>query len=218
MDAQTIALVIAGGGVLGIVVWLLAQLGKVLIKVAEALAAAAVVIFTVWLLIKAMTWALRQVVIHWRTSLALIGVLAWCQWWGWASLALTTGSVATGLTAWRLVDPASFDAWAGRHLRAWWLRWAVYAPKLPHWLHACGLGVKQDAVPVVVTVSPLAGPLRRQRRQTPAQLPQVIGVRSGASWDEVRVRLVPGQNQKTSMSLRGRWPQPVAWRAARCAS
>jgi S-DNA-T family DNA segregation ATPase FtsK/SpoIIIE len=193
MDAQTIALVIAGGGVLGIVVWLLAQLGKVLIKIAEALAAAAVVMFTVWLLIKATAWALRQVVIHWRTSLTLVGVLAWLQWWGWPSLALTTGSVATALVAWRLVSLASFDAWAGRHLRAWWLRWTVYAPKLPHWLHACGLGVKQDAVPVVVTVSPLAGPLRRQRRQTPAQLPQVIGVRSGASWDEVRVRLVPGQ-------------------------
>ena len=26
-----------------------------------------------------------------------------------------------------------------------------------------------------------------------AQLPTVLGVRSGASWDEVRVRLVPGQ-------------------------
>src|SRR6185437_5259495 len=193
MDAQTIALVIAGGGVLGIVVWLLAQLGKVLIKIAEALAAAAVVMFTVWLLIKATAWALRQVVIHWRASLTLIGVLAWSQWWGWASLALTTGSVATALVAWRLVDLASFDAWAGRRLRAWWLRWTVYAPKLPHWLHACGLGVKQDAVPVVVTVSPLGGTLRRQRRPILARLPQVIEVRSGASWDEVRVRLVPGQ-------------------------
>ncbi|MDQ3826842.1 MAG: FtsK/SpoIIIE domain-containing protein, partial [Actinomycetota bacterium] len=57
----------------------------------------------------------------------------------------------------------------------------------------CGLAVKQDAVPVVMTVSPLGGPLGRQRRPIPARLPQVVGVRSGASWDEVRVRLVPGQ-------------------------
>jgi DNA segregation ATPase FtsK/SpoIIIE, S-DNA-T family len=87
MDAQTIVLVIAGGGVLGIAVWLLAQLGKVLIKIAEALAAAAVVIFTVWLLIKAVVWALRQIVIRWRTSLTLVGVLAWWQCCGWTSLA-----------------------------------------------------------------------------------------------------------------------------------
>jgi S-DNA-T family DNA segregation ATPase FtsK/SpoIIIE len=43
----------------------------------------------------------------------------------------------------------SFDAWAGRHLRAWWLRWTVYAPKLPGWLDACSLSVKDDASPVV---------------------------------------------------------------------
>src|SRR5947209_1881675 len=93
MDAQMIALVIAGGGVLGLVVWLLAQLGKVLIKAAEALAAAAAVLFIVWLLIKAVVWALRQVALHWRTSLAVVGVLAWCRWWGWASLAITIGAV-----------------------------------------------------------------------------------------------------------------------------
>src|SRR3954468_7635544 len=103
MDAQTVALVIAGGGALGIVVWLLAQLGKVLIKVAETLAAAAVVMFTVWLLIKAVVWALRQLIVHWRTSLVVVGVLAWSQSWGWASLALTVGLIAGLLVGWRLV-------------------------------------------------------------------------------------------------------------------
>ena len=44
----------------------------------------------------------------------------------------------------------------------------------------------------MVTVSPLMRNIRRDRR--PAQeLPKVLGVRSGASWDEVRIRLVPGQ-------------------------
>jgi S-DNA-T family DNA segregation ATPase FtsK/SpoIIIE len=46
------------------------------------------------------------------------------------------------LAGWRLISLASFDAWAGRYLRAWWLRWTVYAPKLPAWLHACGLSIK----------------------------------------------------------------------------
>ena len=148
MDAQTIALVIAGGGVLGVVVWLLPQLGRALIKIAEALAAAAMVLFTAWLLIKAVVWALHQVVIHWRTSLTVVGALTWSQWWGWASLAITTGAVAGVLLGWRLVNLASFDVWAGRYLRTWWLRWTIYAPKLPQWLHACGLSI-------VVMVNPL---------------------------------------------------------------
>src|SRR5918997_1350636 len=193
MNAYLITLLMAGGAVLGVVVWVLAKLGKALITVAEALAAAAVVVFVVWLVIKAVVWALRQVLTHWRTSLTLLATVAWWHWWGWASLALTAAVVTVMFIGWRLVDLASFDAWAGRYLRAWWLRWTVYAPKLPEWLHACGLSIKPDAMPIVVTVNPLGRTLRRGRRQVTVQLPTVLGVRSGASWDEVRVRLVPGQ-------------------------
>jgi S-DNA-T family DNA segregation ATPase FtsK/SpoIIIE len=193
MDPFTIAAVIAAAGGLGVVVWVLAKLGKALIKIAEALVAAAAVFFTLWLVIRAVLWALRQTIIHWRTSLTVIGVLAWWQCWGWATLATTTGVVAGVLAGWRVVELRSFDAWAGRHLRAWWLRWTVYAPKLPGWLYACGLGVKHDTTPVMLAVTPLARALGRNRHPLPAQLPKVLGVRSGASWDEVRVRLVPGQ-------------------------
>ncbi|MGB7794974.1 MAG: FtsK/SpoIIIE domain-containing protein [Pseudonocardiaceae bacterium] len=193
MDAQTVAVVVAGGGALGVVVWVLARVGKALVTIAEALAAAAVVFFAVWLVIKAVLWALRQTLTHWRTSLTVLAVVAWWQWWGGASLALTASVVAGVFTGWRLTDLASFDAWAGRHLRAWWLRWTVYAPKLPQWLHNCGLSIQPDAAPMVVTVNPLGRSLRHGRRQAQARLPQVLGVRSGASWDEVRIRLVPGQ-------------------------
>jgi len=48
MDAQ----LIAGGGALGVVVWLLAKVGRVLVKIAEALVAAAVVFLAVWLVVK----------------------------------------------------------------------------------------------------------------------------------------------------------------------
>ncbi len=82
MDVHMIATLIAGGGVLEVVVWVLAKVGKTLVKVAEALAAAAVVFLAVWLVIKAVLWALRQVVIHWRTSLAVVAVLAWWHCWG----------------------------------------------------------------------------------------------------------------------------------------
>ncbi|HEX2290845.1 MAG TPA: FtsK/SpoIIIE domain-containing protein, partial [Pseudonocardiaceae bacterium] len=106
---------------------------------------------------------------------------------------ITASAVVGMLVGWRLFDLASFDAWAGRYLRAWWLRWTVYAPKLPAWLNACGLGIKHDAAPVVVALTPLGRGLRWRRQQVTTQLPTVLGVRSGASWDEVRVRLVPGQ-------------------------
>jgi S-DNA-T family DNA segregation ATPase FtsK/SpoIIIE len=193
MDAQTIALVIVGGGALGVVVWVLAKLGKALVTIAEALAAAAVVFLALWLMIKAVGCAWRQTLKHWQTSLTIVALLAWWHWWGWPSLATTAGVLAGVLTGWRLIDLRSFDAEAGRWLRSWWLRWSMYAPKLSEWLHACGLSAKQDAAPVVLAFTPLRRTLGRKRRPVRAHLPQVLGVRSGASWDEVRVRLVPGQ-------------------------
>ncbi|MGH3610429.1 MAG: FtsK/SpoIIIE domain-containing protein, partial [Pseudonocardiaceae bacterium] len=195
MDALMMALVVAGLGGLGVLVWVLAKVGKALVKIAEALAAAAVVVLALWLVIKAVVWALRQTFTHWRTSLAVVALWAWWHWWGGVSLTVTVGVVIAVLTGWRLVSLASFDAWAGRYLRAWWLRWTVYALKLPPWLHACGLSITKDAAPVVVTLNPLGRALgrRRSRSQVRAEIPRVVGVRSGASWDEVRVRLVPGQ-------------------------
>jgi DNA segregation ATPase FtsK/SpoIIIE, S-DNA-T family len=118
MNAHMITLVIAGIGVLGVVVWLLAKAGKVLVKIAEALAAAAVVLLAVWLVVKALLWAMRQTVTYWRTSLTVLAILAWWHWWGWVPLVIVLGSIGLVLAGWRLVDLASFDAWAGRHLRA----------------------------------------------------------------------------------------------------
>jgi S-DNA-T family DNA segregation ATPase FtsK/SpoIIIE len=193
MDLTMTAVLIAGGAALGVLVWALAKIGHALIKVAEALAAAAAVVLALWLVIKAILWALRQTVTHWRTSLTVVAIAAWWQWWGWVSLALTVGVFAGVFAGWRLLNLRSFDAGAGRWLRAWWLRWSVYSPKLPHWLHACGLGVKHDSAPVVLALTPLGRVLGRTRRRVAAQLPRVLGVRSGASWDLVRVRLIPGQ-------------------------
>src|SRR5579884_4196127 len=103
MDAYMIVAVIAGGAGLGVIVWVLAKIGQVLIKVAEALAAAAVVAFAVWLVIKAVVWAIRQAVTRWRTSLTVLAVAAWWHWWGWPSLALSVGAIAAVLIGWRLI-------------------------------------------------------------------------------------------------------------------
>jgi DNA segregation ATPase FtsK/SpoIIIE, S-DNA-T family len=89
MDAHTVTVLITGGGALGVIVWVLAKLGKALIKIAEALAAAAAVFLAMWLVIKAVLWAFRQVLKHWRTSLTVVALLAWWHWWGWTSLVLT---------------------------------------------------------------------------------------------------------------------------------
>ena len=206
MDVNTVAVVMAGGGALGILVWLLAKLGKALITIAEALAAAAVVFLALWLAIKAVVWAFRQTLTHWRTSLSV----CWRCWHGgtgggghrWPSPGPGSRGCSPGG---RLLELASFDAWAGRHLRAWWLRWTVYAPKLPDWLHACGLGITQDAAPVVLALTPLGHVLGRKRRPVPTQLPKVLGVCSGASWDEVRVGLILVRNRRISMKPPAHW-------------
>jgi S-DNA-T family DNA segregation ATPase FtsK/SpoIIIE len=194
MNLAVIAALMAGGAALGVVVWVLARVGRALVKVAEALAVAAVVLAAVWLLVKAVVWALRQALTHWRTSMTLLALGAWWYAWGWASLVITTGALAVVLTTWRWGDLVSFDAWAGRYLRSWWLRWTIYSPKLPGWLHACGLTITHAAPPAVVLLTPLGRRSFHQHRRSPAVgYPTVLGVRSGGSWDEVRVRLVAGQ-------------------------
>lgn len=186
-------LVLAGGG-LALVVWVLHKVGKALTSIMEALATLAVLLFGLWLALKAMWWAGRLLVTHWRTTLAVIAVAAWCSVLGWPSLLITGVSVALGLTVWWSEHRLTFEPLVGRRLRSWWLRWTVYARRLPTWLRACGLVVQTREPGVTVNLNPLR-PTRlvRQSKPRPGQLPTVLGVRAGASWDEVRVRLVPGQ-------------------------
>jgi S-DNA-T family DNA segregation ATPase FtsK/SpoIIIE len=194
MDARMIGVLLLGGAGLAVVVWVLHKVGKALIALFEALATMAVVFVALWGLAKATAWLVRQVVMHWRTSLAVLAVTLWCQQLGWASLAVSLGLITLVLLGWRAMDVASFDGWVGRWLRAWWQRWTIYAPKLPGWLHACGLSVTDITNPTVVSLNLLDRPrLRRGHPATGVRLPRVVGVRSGPSWDQVRVRLVPGQ-------------------------
>lgn len=194
MGAQSLLpLVVAAGGV-WIAVWVLHKIGKALAFVLEALATVAAVFVALWLAIKAALWLARTALVHWRTTLGLAAVTSWLLCWGWFSLAILVGAVTGGLTVWRLRHRVSFDRWVGRRLRAWWLRWTIYAPRLPKWLHACGLTMRASERTVVLTVNPLSrSKLRRRARAHADQTPKVLRVRSGPSWDEVRVRLVPGQ-------------------------
>ncbi|MFJ9782360.1 cell division protein FtsK [Amycolatopsis sp. NPDC101161] len=181
---------------LGLGVWVLHKIGRALASILEALAAAVVVFVALWWLCKAVVWMLAQVVTRWRTSLVVVAVYAWCELAGWLSLAITLGGLTAVLLTWWVIDAVSFDQWCWRSLRSWWARWAVYGRKLPEWLHACGLSARDEALPVVVNVN-LVGRRRTLSRSTSTRsgtrLPKVLSVRSGASWDEVRVELVAGQ-------------------------
>jgi DNA segregation ATPase FtsK/SpoIIIE, S-DNA-T family len=193
MDAHTIGMLLVGGAGLGLLVWVLHKIGKALIALFEALAAMAVVFLALWWLLKTLVGLFTQVVTYWRTSLTLLVLVAWWRWWGWPSLVISLGVIALTLALWRWADLVSFDAWAGRWLRGWWLRWTIYSPKLPDWLHACGLSITETATPMVTVNLVGRNKIRRHRHPLNIRVPKILGVRSGASWDEVRVRLVAGQ-------------------------
>lgn len=183
-----------GGALVAVAVYVLYKVGHYLVKVVEALATAAVVFIALWFAVKGLVLAIVWAVRHWRTTTTVTVVSVWCWWWGWPSLLLTLTAVAVVLGVWRVVSLPSFDRWAGRHLRSWWQRWLVYAPRMPRWLRSVGLTVPDRGGATVIQVNPLrrnaTAPRERPRRD---QLPRILSVRSGPSWDEVKVRLVPGQ-------------------------
>ncbi|OLF18925.1 FtsK/SpoIIIE domain-containing protein [Actinophytocola xanthii] len=194
MNSQTLLQLLAAGGVVAVVVWVLNKIGKALASVLEALATVAMVLVALWLMVKTSYRAVRLVVAHWRTSLCAAFLTAWTWWWGWLPVLVTAVAVVGVLALWRWRHRTSFEARPGRWLRSWWLRWTVYARRLPGWLRACGLTVRDGERPVVVAVNPLGrSKVQRQVKPRADQVPRVLGVRSGTSWDEVRVRLVPGQ-------------------------
>jgi S-DNA-T family DNA segregation ATPase FtsK/SpoIIIE len=194
MDPHTVlTIILAGGGVFG-VVWVLHKIGKALAAIVEALATLAVVVVALWMMIKAGFWLIKTTVTHWRTTLALAALGGWLLAWGWVSPLVAVGLVVLAASGWRSGHRASFEPWVGRRVRSWWQRWWIYARRLPRWLRACGLTIREHDRPVVLAVNPLGrGKIRRQVKPRNDQVPRVLGVRSGPSWDEVRVRLVPGQ-------------------------
>jgi S-DNA-T family DNA segregation ATPase FtsK/SpoIIIE len=194
MNAHTVGTLLLVGGAVVVVVWLLNKIGRALTAVLEALATVAMVLLALWIVAKVSYAMIKAAVTHWRTTLAVTVGSAWLWWWGWVSVVVVLVLVAVVLVVWRWRHRVSFETWAGRRLRSWWQRWAIYSRRLPGWLRACGLTIVDADRPIVLTANPLGrNKVRRQPKQRVNQVPRVTRVRSGASWDEVRVRLVPGQ-------------------------
>ncbi|MFC5993640.1 FtsK/SpoIIIE domain-containing protein [Pseudonocardia hispaniensis] len=191
MSTAQLVLTLAG---LGAGLWVLHWIGQALTQLLEALAVIAAVFVTVWLVAKGLYRAARLLLRWWRTTLTTAAVVVWCSWLGWVSLVVTLAVIGTGLVVWRLARREVFEPWVGRHLRSWWQRWTRYAPRAARWFRACGLTVPDPDTGITVQVNPFRRTAIRPRPQArPDQLPRIESVRSGASWDEVRVRLVPGQ-------------------------
>lgn len=103
MNTNGISVLLIGGGVLGVAVWLLHKIGRALATILEVLAAAALVFISLWWLLKSLLWLAKQVVTRWRTSLTVVAIMAWSQYLGWLSLAIVAASVVAVLASWRLL-------------------------------------------------------------------------------------------------------------------
>ncbi|RKT84225.1 DNA segregation ATPase FtsK/SpoIIIE, S-DNA-T family [Saccharopolyspora antimicrobica] len=118
-------------------------------------------------------WLLRH------PATLLVGVVAgvWAYAWGWVSLAIFAGCVLAGGIAWRVLHPVSFEFRVWRHIRAGVLRMWVYELRWPRWARASHLVLFDSDFP-----EPMIPPIRK--------------VISGPWWDEMHVRMLPGQRQR----------------------
>jgi DNA segregation ATPase FtsK/SpoIIIE, S-DNA-T family len=191
VNAQVMVLAVGGLAVTG---WVLHRVGHFLKQLAEALAVIAVVFVTAWLVTKALALAVVWVARHWRSTLAVLAVASWWHWLGWPSLVIALAVLGVAALGWRFADFGSFEPWVGRHVRAWRLRWWLYARRMPRWLRACRLTVPDTGAGIQVSVNLLRrSGITRPRKPGRDQTPSILGVRSGPSWDEVRLKLVAGQ-------------------------
>lgn len=118
-------------------------------------------------------WFVRHPVV-----LGLVGGSGVWWWaWGWASWSVALGCLLVAGLVWRWRAPVAFEHRVWRHLRSGVLRLWVYGPRWPRWARASRLVWEQDTV---------AEPI----------VPRLRSVTSGPSWDEVTVRMVPGQTQR----------------------
>lgn len=92
---------------------------------------------------------------------------------GYQTMLLAAGIAVVAGGSWRLLDAPTFDRFAGRLLRAWWRRWAIYQRQWMRVVAACGL-VTSD-------------------HQGEQLIPKLVAVRSSWVWDSLHIRMAKGQ-------------------------
>lgn len=92
----------------------------------------------------------------------------------WVVAIAATAFVVAGVS-WRLLDAPSFDRFAGRVLRAWWRRWAVYQRQ---WMR----------------IASSSGLMSTDHKGT-SRVPRIVRARSTWCWDTLTVRMIKGQSQ-----------------------
>ncbi|WP_433871885.1 FtsK/SpoIIIE domain-containing protein [Saccharopolyspora sp. CA-218241] len=92
---------------------------------------------------------------------------------GYQAMLMTAGVAVLAGGSWRVLDAPTFDRFAGRLLRAWWRRWAVYHRQWLRILVACNLTTSDHRGAVLV--------------------PKLRRVRSTWAWDTLFIDLAKGQ-------------------------
>ncbi|MEY8039158.1 FtsK/SpoIIIE domain-containing protein [Saccharopolyspora cebuensis] len=92
---------------------------------------------------------------------------------GYQAALITAGAAVLAGASWRVLDAPTFDRFAGRLLRAWWRRWAVYHRQWLRILVACNLTTSDHKGAVLV--------------------PRLRRVRSTWVWDTLFIDLAKGQ-------------------------
>lgn len=112
---------------------------------------------------------------HPRSSTSTAATGAAVGYFGvWAVAIAATTLVVAGVS-WRLLDAPSFDRFAGRVLRAWWRRWAIYQRQWQRIASSSGL-------------------MSTDHKGT-TRAPRIVRARSTWCWDTLTVRMTKGQNQ-----------------------
>lgn len=115
----------------------------------------------------------RFLVRHPRSSTTAATVSGAVLWAGYAAVLWAAGIAVLVGVSWRLLDQPTFDRFAGRLLRAWFRRWAIYQRQWWRVLTACQLSTTDH--------------------HGNQLMPKLTRVRSTWVWDTLHIRLAKGQ-------------------------
>lgn len=147
-----------------------------------------VIWWCVKLIARAGWWLGCQAARHPRTTSTLLGLGGAVYLVGWEIVAGIIGLLFLSGSVWKAADADSFERFVGAFLRHWWRRWYTYRRAWDRVMRRCGLVIED-----------------REQLHTPG----LDGIKFGQLWDEVTIRLLPGQEpddfERAKERLRTAW-------------